>query len=95
MFDAAKQGDDFAVRTLEQIFDYLGEALASACCVCDPERIILGGGVSKAGGYLLDGVERHFEKHMFHACKGTQFALATLGNDAGMFGAFRLMATSL
>ena len=70
-------------------------ALASACCVCDPERIILGGGVSKAGAYLLDGVERHFEKHMFHACKGTQFALATLGNDAGMFGAFRLMATSL
>ena len=95
VFDAAKQGDDFAVRTLEQIFDYLGEALASACCVCDPERIILGGGVSKAGAYLLDGVERHFEKHMFHACKGTQFALATLGNDAGMFGAFRLMATSL
>ena len=95
VFDAAKQGDDFAVRTLEQIFDYLGEALASACCVCDPERIILGGGVSKAGAYLLDGVERHFVKHMFHACKGTQFALATLGNDAGMFGAFRLMATSL
>ena len=58
VFDAAKQGDDFAVRTLEQIFDYLGEALASACCVCDPERIILGGGVSKAGAYLLDGVER-------------------------------------
>ena len=51
--------------------------------------------MSKAGAYLLDGVERHFEKHMFHACKGTQFALATLGNDAGMFGAFRLMATSL
>ena len=92
VFDAAKQGDDFAVRTLEQIFDYLGEALASACCVCDPERIILGGGVSKAGGYLLDGVERHFEKHMFHACKGTEFSLATLGNDAGMYGAYRLIA---
>ncbi len=89
VFDAAKQGDRFAADTLELVFDYLGEALASACCVCDPERIILGGGVSKAGEYLLKGVERHFTQHMFHACKGTQFSLATLGNDAGMYGAFR------
>lgn len=91
VFDAAKNGDAFAVAALEQVFDYLGEALASACCVCDPERIILGGGVSKAGQYLLDGVERHFKVHMFHACKGTEFSLATLGNDAGMYGAFRLL----
>lgn len=91
VFDAAKQGDDFAVQSLEQVFDYLGEALASACCVCDPQRIILGGGVSKAGAYLLEGVERHFKQHMFHACKGTEFALATLGNDAGMYGAYRLL----
>ncbi len=92
VFDAAQNGDDFSVQTLEIVFDYLGEALASACCVCDPECIILGGGVSRAGSYLLEGVERHFERHMFHACKGTRFALATLGNDAGMYGAFRLAA---
>lgn len=92
IFDAAKAGDTLAFETLEQVFDYLGEALASACCVCDPERIILGGGVSKAGEYLLDGAARHFEKHMFHACKGTEFSLATLGNDAGMYGAYRLIA---
>ena len=94
VFDAARDGDEFAVETLEQVFDYLGEALASACCVCDPQRIILGGGVSKAGEYLLRGVERHFQDHMFHACKGTEFALATLGNDAGMYGAFRLLCSS-
>lgn len=92
IFDAAKAGDAFAVETLEIVFDYLGEAIASACCVCDPERIILGGGVSKAGQYLLDGVARHFEIHKFHACAGTEFSLATLGNDAGMYGAFRLIA---
>lgn len=91
IFDAAKGGDAFAADTLEQIFDYLGEALASACCVADPERIILGGGVSKAGDYLLQGVKKHFQKHMFHACKGTEFSLASLGNDAGMYGAFRLL----
>lgn len=94
VFDAAKQSDAFAERTLDQIFDYLGEALASASCVCDPERIILGGGVSKAGEYLLRGAKKHFEMHMFHACKGTEFYLAKLGNDAGMFGAFRLVSTN-
>lgn len=92
VFEAAKAGDAFAVETLELVFDYLGEAIASVCCVCDPERIILGGGVSKAGQYLADGVARHFDRHKFHACAGTQFSLATLGNDAGMYGAFRLIA---
>lgn len=92
VFDAAKQGDTLAIDTLEQVFDYLGEALASACCVVDPERVVLGGGVSKAGDYLLQGVSDHFNRHMFHACKGTQFSLATLGNDAGMYGAFRLLS---
>ncbi len=92
VFDAAKNGDAFAVATLEQVFDYLGEAIASACCVCDPECVILGGGVSKAGEYLLQGARRAFQKYMFHACAGTEFALATLGNDAGMYGANRLTA---
>lgn len=91
VFAAAESGDAFAVGVLEQVFDYLGEALASACCVCDPECVILGGGVSKAGEYLLQGVERHFQAHMFHACKGTRFSLATLGNDAGICGAFCLL----
>ena len=92
VFDAAKQGDAFAVQTLEQVFDYLGEALASACCMVDPERVVLGGGVSKAGDYLLQGVKTHFNRYMFHACKDTQFSLAKLGNDAGMYGAFRLLS---
>ncbi len=91
VFSAAQAGDAYAAQTLETVFDYLGEALASACCVADPERVVLGGGVSGAGAYLLRGVERHFVRHMFHACKGTQFALATLGNDAGMYGAFYLL----
>lgn len=93
VFEAAKGGDCLADETLELAFDYLGEALADACCVADPERIILGGGMSKAGNFLLERVERHFEKYMFHACRGTQFSLAALGNDAGMYGAYRLLTT--
>ena len=43
-------------------------------------------------GALLDGIEPKFKKFMFHACKDTKFALATLGNDAGIYGGFRLIA---
>ena len=93
VFEAAKRGDRFANDTLEAVFDYLGEALADACCVADPERVILGGGMSRAGEFLRERVARHFEKYMFHACKGTEFALAALGNDAGMYGAYRLLIT--
>lgn len=92
VFDAAKAGDSFAVAVLEQVFDYMGEAIASACCVVDPECVILGGGVSKAGEYLLNGANKYFKKHIFHASSDTRFALATLGNDAGMYGANRLIA---
>ncbi len=91
VFDAAKAADELAVSVLEQVFEYLGEAVASACCVCDPECVIIGGGVSKAGQYLLEGANRSFRKHIFHASADTKFTLATLGNDAGMYGANRLI----
>ena len=44
------------------------------------------------GQVLLDGVKKHFAKWGYHACQDTQFALATLGNDAGAYGAFKLVA---
>ena len=46
--------------------------------------------MSKAGQTLLDGVDPRFRHHMFHACKDTKFSLAQLGNDAGIYGCFRL-----
>ena len=52
---------------------------------------MLGGGVSQAGQPLLAGVQRHFGKYVFHAVSGVKFALATLGNDAGAYGAFKLV----
>ena len=68
----------------------MGEFLADICCVVDPEAVVLGGGVSKAGQPLLDGAKRYFEKFAFHATRSVRFSLATLGNDAGAYGAFRL-----
>ena len=90
IFDAAKAGDAVAQEILDQYFDYMGEFLGTLCSVVDPEVVVLGGGVSKAGAVLLEGVEKAFHKYVFHAASGAQFALASLGNDAGAYGAFKL-----
>ena len=90
VFDAAKAEDDLALMILEKVYDYMGQFLANVCCVADPEVVVLGGGVSKAGQPLLDGAKRYFDKYIFHASRGIRFALASLGNDAGAYGAFKL-----
>ena len=91
IFDEAGAGDETAKAVLEQVYLYMGEFLANICCVADPEIIVLGGGVSKAGQPLLDGVQKAFQACAFHACRETKFSLATLGNDAGVYGAFKLI----
>ena len=90
VFDAANQGDLVAHNILGTYYDCLGQFLASMCCVIDPEVVVLGGGVSKAGQILLDGVKKYYDQYAFHACK-VEFALASLGNDAGAYGAFKLV----
>ena len=90
IFDCGRAGDPLALRVLEQYYAYLGEFLANICDVIDPEAVVLGGGVSKAGQMLLDGVRPHFDRCVFHAASGARFALASLGNDAGAYGAFKL-----
>lgn len=90
VFAAAARGDALARELLDRLYDVLGLTIAGGCCMVDPELVVLGGGMSKAGQVLLDGVRPRFEHHMFHACKGTRFTLATLGNDAGIYGAFHL-----
>ena len=90
IFDAAKTNDPVALEVMDEYYEYLGEFLGSLCSVVDPEVVVLGGGVSKAGQMLLDGVEPRFHKYVFHAASGVKFALASLGNDAGAYGAFKL-----
>ena len=91
VFDTAAAGDALACEILEQVYGYLAEFLANICNVIDPECVVLGGGVSRAGQPLLEGVQRHFGNYVFHAVSGVRFALATLGNDAGAYGAFKLV----
>lgn len=93
IFDAAAS-DPVAADILETVYARLAEFCANLANCFDPEVIVLGGGVSKAGGVLLDGISRHFGKYVFHAMAHMPFVLATLGNDAGTYGAFKLALDS-
>ena len=90
IFDAGKAGDKEALMILDQYYAYMGEFLGNVCSTVDPEVVVIGGGVSKAGQVLIDGIVPYFHKYVFHAASGARFTLASLGNDAGAYGAFKL-----
>ena len=90
IFDAGKAGDAVALQILDKYYSLLGEFLANLCCVVNPEAVVLGGGVSKAGKVLIEGTKPYYLKNVFHAAANVRFELASLGNDAGAYGAFKL-----
>ena len=91
VWDAVKADDPLALEVAEDFGWYLGKALAGVASVVNPETFVIGGGVSKAGGILLDYTQKYFRQYAFSACRGTLFTLARLGNDAGIYGAARMV----
>ena len=91
VFDAVKEGDELAIQVAESFGKYLGKAVAGMTAVLDPEIIVIGGGVSKAGPILLDYVRKYYKPCAFKSAKETPFALAELGNDAGIYGCAKLI----
>lgn len=91
VIDAAKEGDALAMEVFDFMAKTMGMALAGCCALADMELILIGGGVSKAGRFLTDPIEEYFRKFAFHTQKDTKFKLAELGNDAGIYGAARMM----
>ena len=91
VFDAVKAGDEPAMEVAEEFGEYLGKGLANIAGVINPELILIGGGVSKAGQVVIDYIRKYYVKYVFHGSRGTEFALATLGNDAGIYGSARLV----
>ena len=87
VFDAAKAGDEAALEITEEFGAYLGQALVNLAATVDPAVFVIGGGVSKAGDILLDIVRKYFYDHAFYGNQKTKILLATLGNDAGIYGA--------
>lgn len=94
IFECAQKGDPLANRVVDLGCAYLGQALAMTACAVNPEWFLLGGGVSKAGSILIERTEPVFRRYTFHACRNARFALASLGNDAGIYGAARLVLNS-
>lgn len=91
VFDAVKAGDEVAIEIAETFGKYLGTVLSNVAAITDPEVFVIGGGVSKAGEVLLNYIRKHYDEHAFSACRGAKFSLAELGNDAGIYGAAKLV----
>ncbi|WP_247947817.1 ROK family glucokinase [Streptococcus constellatus] len=92
VFDLAKSGDELALIVYRNFSRYLGIACANIGSILNPSTIVIGGGVSAAGEFLLDGVRKVYEENSFpQVCTSTKLALATLGNDAGVIGAASLV----
>lgn len=91
IFDAAKRNDPAALSVLDRTAGILGKGLAMISCVVDCEVFVIGGGVSKAGTILIDAVAKHYQEYAFHASRGTRLELATLGNNAGIYGGAKLV----
>ena len=92
VFDAAKAGDALAEEIADRFARILGRALAQIACVVDPEIFVLGGGVSKAGEYLADIVRKYYLIYAYYVTRDAEIRLASLGNDAGIYGAARMAA---
>ena len=75
----------------EQFGQYLGKGLAAVACVVNPKAFVIGGGVSKAGEVIFEYVKPYYMQYAFRGCRDVEFALAKLGNDAGIFGAAKLV----
>lgn len=91
VFDAVKEKDEVAIEIAQQFGDCLGKGLGIVASVVNPEVFVIGGGVSKAGEILLSFVEPAFQKYTFKQCRNAKFALARLGNDAGIYGTAALI----
>lgn len=91
IFDAAKAGDAFSLQLVDDLGRMIGKACANISIVVNPEIFVIGGGVSKAGTILTDVIGKYYRHYAFHASRDTKIALATLGNDAGIYGGVKMV----
>ena len=91
VIDAARERDPLAEKVYREYIDYLSQAIASVVNLLDPEVVVLGGGVSKAGAFLLDPILEEYPKHVvFNDQPMPSVKLAVLGPEAGIIGAAML-----
>lgn len=91
IFAAYEAGDALAAEVVEEFAEYLSLGLAQVAQVIDPQAFVIGGGVSKNGPVVTEVIKDKYTKNVIFALQGTEFRLAELGNDAGMYGAVRMV----
>lgn len=89
--DLAREGEEMAKDIMDCFGDYLGRAFSYVSCTVDPDIFIIGGGMSRAGDLLTDTLSAYYRKYAFHVSTETPIVLATLGNDAGIYGCARMV----
>lgn len=92
VLDAAKKGDAIGVDVLDKLGWYLAFACAGIAQIVDPEVFVIGGGVSKAGDIIIKAITKYYNGFTMDALKNKEFRLATLGNDAGIYGCAAMIA---
>jgi glucokinase len=96
IFDASSSGDEYAIQIVDRFSFYLGLAAANLCNALNPEKIVIGGGVSQAGDVLLNAFNKWFNQFALpRVVDGSEVVIATLGNDAGVIGGAWLAKTKL
>jgi glucokinase len=91
IFDEAKKGDTVALELVDTLGKYLALALSHVSASVDPQAYVVGGGVSRAGAILIDAIKKHYNNNIMKALQNKEFKLAELGNDAGIYGAARML----
>jgi glucokinase len=89
--DCAKKGDKLAERIVEEVADAIGYAAHVFGVTTNPSVIVIGGGVSKAGDYLIDKIKKYYDSYIFAPAKNTKILEAKLGNEAGIYGCAKLV----
>ena len=92
--DAAKDGDALALETVEYCMEILGKTLTDISQIIDPELYVIGGGLSNAGDFLIDMIAKYYAKHSVFAKAEAEIVQAHLGNNAGIYGAAKLILDS-
>ena len=87
IFDAAKAGDEVSIRVVDRVSDYIAKSASILAIILDPEVFIIGGGISKAGDFLIQNIQVHYKKYARFTTGNIPFILAQTGNNAGIIGA--------
>lgn len=91
IFEMARKGEEEAAKAVDEMQKLLGKACAIIGSIINPEVFVIGGGVSKAGNHLIEGIKKYYEQYAFPPIANTEFVLAHLGNNAGVYGAAKLI----